>query len=187
MLLRSASHVERLVHRMLGLTLLVLPLLPCQGEAQSSTPAKPSQPTAARATELYRLTAEVVRKVSGVMREWNPQGPGFLHPEHDAARWKEGTKLIHSLVGEARTGRTILIDRTPALKAAIARAGFGPKEFNAAFDAYIIAQDRIRGEEMAETEEEKRRFAPPLPPGTAKDNVELIRRMETEERLWSIV
>jgi hypothetical protein len=185
---RCSPHTGRTaVRRLLAVTLCAFPLVACQSEAQGSASTAAASAPAARRGEPYRLTADVINKVSAIMTEWDPQGPPFLNAGHSYDKWKTGTQLINDLVRDARAGRTTLIDSTPALKAAIARAGLSPRDFSAAFDAYIIAQDRIRGDEMLKTEEEKRRYGYPPATGVTKENLELMRTVDPQGKLWSII
>jgi hypothetical protein len=192
-----------LVQCTLSLAVLALPSLACQGEAQSRSPQ------AVQEMEEYRLTAPMVRKVSAVMREWNPVGGlGALMfggtnmteaqfealPEAEQerilvegrrqaeAKEEEGRKLIGKLLTGNLAQRTAEADQIPALKAAITHAGLSTPEFVAAFVAYHSAMDHLFGEEMRASSGEA---LPPMPPGIRKDNVELIRPMEKAESLWT--
>src|SRR4051812_8695002 len=100
---RHTSHATcSTIRRLLGAALLLFPIACGDAQGSSSTPAGGSaEPARASASEPYRLTAPVIEKVSAIMNEWNPQGPEFMHPGHEPAKWKEGTAMIHSLVGEA--------------------------------------------------------------------------------------
>jgi hypothetical protein len=183
---------------------LALPTLACSGEAQSRTPK------AAQEMEEYRLTALMVRKVSAVMREWNPVGGlGALMfgggtnmteaqfealPEAEQerilvesrrkaeAKEEEGRKMLGKLLTGDLAQRTAEADRIPALKVAITHASLSTREFVAAFAAYNSAMDHLLGEDMKASSGEA---APALQPGVRKDNVELIRPMEKSESLWT--
>jgi hypothetical protein len=188
----------------LSLAVLALPSLACRGEAQSRSPK------AVQEMEEYRLTALMVRKVSAVMREWNPVGgmgallfgggTNMTEAQFEAlpeaeqerivvegqrqaeAKEQEGRKLIEKLLRGTLAERIAEADRIPALKAAIAHAGLSTREFVPAFVAYHSAMDHLFGEEMRASSGEA---LPPMPPGIRKDNVELIRPMEKAESLWT--
>jgi hypothetical protein len=172
------SPATRTARRCLIAVALLAPFLASHAEAQTRAPAR---------REPHRLTEDMIVKISTIMNEWNPQGPPFLQAGHDAEKWQQGTKLIHDLVLEARQGKTALIERTPALKTAIQRAGLTPTVFSAATDAYFIAQDRLRAEEMLETEEEKKKYGYPPAMGIELENQELMRRVSKQRDLWSII
>jgi hypothetical protein len=198
--LRIARTVVRCT---LSLTVLVLPTLACRGEAQSRSQA-------AQGMEDYRLTAPMVRKVSVVMREWNPvgglgalmfgEGTGMTEaqfnklPEEEQSRVlvesrskaeakeAEGRKMIEKLLVGTLDQRIAEADRIQALKTAIAHAGLSTREFVPAFVAYHSAMDHLQGEEMKASYGEA---VPQMRPGVFKDNVDLIRPMEKAESLWS--
>jgi hypothetical protein len=186
------------------LSLTVLPSLACLGEAQTRS-TQTSQDIGN-----YRLTAPMVRKVSAIMREWNPVGGlGALMfgagtsmteaefnklPEEEQSRIlaesrqkaeakeEEGRKMIEKLLVGSLDQRVAEADLIPPLKAAIAHAGLSTREFVPAFVAYHSAMDHLQGEEMQASYDDTVR---PLQPGILKDNVELIRPMEKSESLWT--
>lgn len=186
-----------------GLICLALPLLACQGEAQS----KPVS-SGAKFQE-YKLTQPMVRKISGIMREWNPVGGlgalmfggdlGMSKEEFEKLpdstqeriivenmnrsekKEKEGRKQIEQLLFGEHAQRTAAAERIPALKAAIAKAGLSSGEFVDAFYAYHFAMDYLLGEEGFPE------AMKPLQPGVRKDNVDLMRPMNKSEDLWSFL
>jgi hypothetical protein len=202
MLPRSAITARTVVQCVLSVT--VLPTLACRGEAQSRSS------NASGGIAEYRLTAPMVRKVSAVMREWNPvgglgalmfgEGTGMTEaefnklPEEEQSRLlvesrrkaeakeEEGRKMLEKLLVGTLDQRIGEADRIPALKTAIAHAGLSSREFVPAFVAYHSAMDHLQGEEMKASYGEA---VPPLRPGVFKDNVDLIRPMEKAESLWT--
>jgi hypothetical protein len=186
------------------LSLTVLPSIACLGEAQTRS-TQTAQDIASN-----RLTAPMVRKVSAVMREWNPvgglgalmfgQGTGMTEAEFNKlpeaeqsrvlaesrrkaeAKEEEGRKMIEKLLVGTLDERVAAADRIPALNAAIAHVGLSTREFVPAFVAYHSAMDHLQGEEMRASNGEP---VPELRPGVFKDNIELIRPMEKSESLWT--
>ena len=189
-----------------SLVLLAL-LAACQGEAQSTSSSAAARSKAPQRIPEYRLTAPMVRKVSAVMREWNPVGgigalmfgghEGMSKEQFEAlpdssqerimvenmkraeAREKEGRKQVEQLLVGSLAERTAAAERMPPLKTAIAKAGLSTSEFVSAFDAYHWAMNQVL------TEENFPEAARPLQPGIRKDNVDLIRPMSKTENLWS--
>ncbi len=186
-----------------SLIYLGLPLLACRGEAQS----KPVSSDGKFAE--YRLTEPMVRKISGIMREWNPVGGlgalmfggdlGMSKEEFEKLpdstqermivenmnrsekKEKEGRKQLEQLLFGKHAERTAAAERIPALKAAIAKAGLSSGEFVDAFYAYHFAMDYLMGEEGFPE------ATRPLQPGVRKDNVDLMRPMNKSEDLWSFL
>jgi hypothetical protein len=199
----SAVRYRTVVPAVARLICLALPLLACRGEAQS----KPA--SAGAKFEEYRLTEPMVRKISAIMREWNPIGGlgaqmfggdlGMAEEEFEKLpdstqsriigenmtradkREKEGRKQIEQLLFGKAAERTAAAERTPALKAAIAKAGLSTGEFIEAFYAYHFAMDHLIGEEGFPE------ATRPLQPGVRKDNVDLMRPMNKSEDLWNIL
>ena len=156
-----------------------------------------------------RLTAPMVRKVSAVMRAWDPT-PGLgarltggdvgMSPEkfkalpdsqkeriivenrrRAEAKHKEGEKQISQLMVGSLADRTAAAERIPALKAALGRSGLSASEFVQVFHAYNQAMVYVI------TEEGFPDAVRPLPPGTRHDNVALIRPMTKAEELWTVM
>ncbi len=203
----SAIRFRPVVGSIARLVFLLLPLVACRGEAQSNGSSAAARPKATKPIPEYRLTAPVIRKVSAIMREWNPVGGlgalmfggdlGMPKEQFEAlpdsaqsriigenmvradAREKEGRKQIEGLLVGSLADRAAAAERIPALKAAMAKAGLSPSDFVAAFNAYNFAMNQV------DTEESFPDAAGPLQPGVRKDNVDLIRPLAKSEDLWS--
>lgn len=199
----SVARDRSVVPAVVRLLCMALPLLACRGEAQS----KPVSAEAKLAE--YRLTEPMVRKISGIMREWNPIGGlgalmfggdlGMSKEEFEALpdstqerilvenrnraekKEKEGRKQIEQLLFGKFAERTAAAERIPALKAAIAKAGLSSGEFVQAFYAYHFAMNHLIGEENFPE------ATRPLQPGVRKDNVDLIRPIAKSDDLWSVL
>lgn len=203
----SAIRYRPVVGSVALLICLALPLLACRGEAQSKASSAAAKPGASQRIPEYRLTQPMVRKVSSIMREWNPVGGlgalmfggdlGMPKEQFEAlpdsaqqrivgenmlradAKEKVGRKQIEQLLLGSLAERTAAAESMPALKTAITKAGLSSNEFVAAFDAYNTAMNHV------DTEESFPDAVRPLQPGVRKDNVDLIRPMAKAEDLWS--
>lgn len=157
----------------------------------------------------YRLTPEMVRKVSGIMKQWNPT-PGLgavisggdigmpkakfdalpenekerilvANMERNRSKQKEGERLVLQLTSGTMASRLATADRIPELKVALGPSGLAMNEFLQALHAYNAATVRIL------IEEEAPESIQPLPAGVRKDNVATIRPMTTSEKLWTVM
>ncbi len=201
----SAIRFRPVVGSIARLVFLLLPLVACRGEAQSNGSSAAARPKATKPIAEYRLTAPVIRKVSAIMREWNPIGGlGALMFGGDIGMPKEqfealpdsaqsriiGENMVEQTRGEGRAeadrgiagrrprGSATAAERVPALKAAMAKAGLSPNDFVAAFNAYNFAMNQVDMRELPDA-------AGPLQPGVRKDDVDLIRPLAKSEDLWS--
>jgi hypothetical protein len=187
----------------LGLILISAVLPASRGGAQGNASG-----AAARLPD-YRLTEAMVRKISTVMREWDPTpdlgsrlsgGDVGMSPERfkalpdsqkeriivenrrrAEAKFKEGEKQLSTLSVGTLADRTAAAERIPALKAALGRAGLATSEFVQGFRAYQSAMLHVV------TEENAPESVRPLSPGIHQDNVSLIRPMTKSEKLWTVM
>ena len=193
------------VRAVLSVALLATGLPAVQGWAQSRASSAASKPKAARVSE-YRLTEPMVRKVSEIMREWDPMpdmadrmfataDPGMPKEQFEALpdsqqvmilieskrradeQYKEGERQIYSFVGVSPTDGAAAAEAIPALKAAFRKAGLSASQFVEAFNAYHGAMGYVLSEE----------FGPqsPLPAGIQQDNATLFNTMSKAEPLWT--
>lgn len=189
----------------LGIILLMTGVSACRGEAQSNA-SRPAAQSGAGVSDI-RLTESAVRKVSAVLRGWDPTpdieamlaltdvGIGMPREKFEALpadsqavimiesrnratkKFREGEQQLHSLTTGSLPDRTRAADRIPALKTALGRAGFSTSEFLPAFNAYYQAMGHVLREEFGPQ--------PPPPPGIRQDNVNLFRTMSKAEQLWT--
>ena len=174
------------VRATLGIMLLALSLPDGRSEAQSKT---------TQAMPDYRLTEPMVRKVSAVMREWDPTSTmgarvlgghaGMSKEQFEAlpdsqkqrimaenmgradAKKKEGEKQIGQLLVGSMEDRIAAAERIPALKTAIGKSGLATAEFVQAYNGYHRAMSYVLSE------------------GIRQDNVKLFKTMEKAEALWT--
>jgi hypothetical protein len=201
----SGIRFQPTVRAALGLILLATGLPACRGEAQDRASNTATKRPAAVPDQ--RLTEPMVRKVSTVMRDWNPTpdleamigltdvGIGMSKEKFEAlpdseqvrimventarakAKYREGEQQVHSMVPGSLAEGVAAAERIPALKAALRKAGFSTREYVQAYRAYHHAMGYVLSEE----------FGPgrPLPAGARQDNVNLFRTMSKVEELWT--
>jgi hypothetical protein len=202
----SVYRSRRSVRAALGLVLLAAGLPACRSEAQSNATGAAATSGASQ-VPAYRLTEPMVRKVSTVLREWDPTpdleamlaltdvGIGMPKEKFEALpadsqaliliesrnratkKFREGEKQLQSLTVGSLSDRTRSAERIPALKTALGRAGYSTREFVQAFNAYYEAMGHVLREEFGPQ--------PPPPPGIPQDNVNLFRTMSKAEQLWT--
>jgi hypothetical protein len=203
----SGFRFQPSVRAALGLILLAAGLPAFRGEAQDRASNTATKRPAAQSVPDHRLTEAMVRKVSTVMRDWNPTpdleamlgltdvAMGMSKEKFEAlpestqvrimvektasakAKYKEGEQQVHSMVPGSLADGVAAAERIPALKAALRKAGFSTREYVQAYRAYHHAMGYVLSEE----------FGPgrPLPAGPRQDNVNLFRTMSKAEELWT--
>ena len=129
----------------------------------SAQSGRPSGPPGA---EQYRLTLPALRRVM----------PALQAPGQESCRRREEKRdpLAMTLVE-----MTAALERCEPIRAALAKAGVSLREGASVLGAFMYAGRRITEEESALA---MGNSAPPLPRGSLKDNVELLRRNEAELR-----
>jgi hypothetical protein len=187
------------------LTLLAAGLPALRGEAQTRATSTAAKPSAGRIPE-YRLTEPMVRKVSEIMREWDPTpdladrmfvsaDPGMPKEQFEALpdseqvmilleskrkadeKYKEGERQIYSMLGVSLAEAVAAAEGIPALKAAYRKAGLSASEFVTAHNAYNGAMGYALSEEFGPQ--------PALPAGIKQDNANLFNAMSKTEVLWT--
>jgi hypothetical protein len=153
------------------------------------------------------LTADMVRKVSAIMKEWNPVptmgsrlvgGTGGMPKEKFAAlpdsakqrimaeemgkaeaKQKEGEKQLSALMKGSLADRVAAINKIPALSAALSKAGMSPGDFIPPYVSYYRAMAYLLSEEGFPE------GTKPLPAGVRKDNTDLMRPMLRSREIWN--
>ena len=189
----------------LALAFLATGLSAIRVEAQSKASNTAAKPKAARLPD-YQLTEPMVRKISEIMREWDPTpdladrmfvtaDPGMPKEQFEALpdsekvmimleskrkadeKYKVGERQIQSMVGVSLADGVAAAEGIPALKAAYRKAGLSAGEFVKAYNAYDGAMGHVLRQE----------FGPQPAPPTAirRDNAALFDRMSNAEVLWT--
>jgi hypothetical protein len=193
------------VEAALALALLATGLPALRGEAQTRASSTAARPKAVRLPD-YRLTEPMVRKVSEVMRVWDPTpgladrmfvtaDPGMPKEQFEALpdsqqvmilieskrradeKYKEGERQIYSMVGVSLADGVAAAEGIPALKAAYQKAGLSASEFVKAYNAYHGAMSYTLSGEFGPQ--------PALPAGIRQDNATLFEAMSKAEPLWT--